>query len=726
MSWVPLKVKVSNRLQSSIALLCAAVLLVPPLEGRTKQGDKFLKLGEKAEARQDYDGALNYYDQALETDSQEPSYMVPDQRLRTKVGQIHIAQGRSFQQQQKLDEALLQFQKAFVADPSSQLALQELRQTTEMIKERSQVAAGVPVMTPAERAREQIERRINSLEGPPTLRPINSQISSIKMNNQPARVLYETVAKLAGINVLMDPQGIESVQGKNFNLDLNNVTLEEALNYVALETHTFWKPISRNAIFISQETDQKRLEYQDEVVKVFYIQNASTTTEFTEIFNGVRTVAKLTTGIFSIPSQNAIVARGTPDTIALFEKLVHELDRPKAEVVIDVIVMQVNKTTASTIGASVFGQGGLASGVNFTPRNPSTTGTTATGNTATGAAGTTTNGTTGAATGTGTTTGQAFTLARAGHLSSGDFTTTLPSAVVNALMTDSRSRVLQRPQVRATDGGKASLKIGQKIPYVSGSLNSAVATPGSIPYATTQFQQIDVGTQIDLQPHVNGSDEISMHIKVEVSNVPNSVLIAGVSEPIISQQVDEADIRMKDGEVSILGGLSDKENNLASSGFPGLTNIPLLGYIFGQRVRGHTDNEILIAMIPHIIRSPDLSNMGQEGILAGTERVVRVERKSEAPSGPMTNPASGAPPMAAPVTAPGPISGVPYPQPQTAQPVAPPATSTPATYPRISQPGIAQPGISQPGPAPAITPYPQPSGSPPSSRPPSQVNPPPR
>src|SRR5207248_6254085 len=134
---------------------------------------------------------------------------------------------------------------------------------------------------------------------------ISSQLDGLRLNNQPARVLYESVGKLAGINVLFDPAGIDAVTGgasRNFNLDLNHVTLEEALNYVALVTHTFWKPISRNAIFVTQESDPKRQEYQDEVVKVFYIQNASTPNEFSEIYTGIRTAAKMTTGVMSVPS----------------------------------------------------------------------------------------------------------------------------------------------------------------------------------------------------------------------------------------------------------------------------------------------------------------------------------------------------------------------------------------------------------------------------------------
>ncbi|MGH9581748.1 MAG: IS630 family transposase [Bryobacteraceae bacterium] len=198
-------------------------------------------------------------------------------------------------------------------------------------------------------------------------------------------------------------------------------------------------------------------------------------------------------------------------------------------------------------------------------------------------------------------------------------------------MSDTSTRILQRPEVRATDGGKASLKIGQRIPYVSGSLNSAIATPGAIPYATTQFQQVDVGTEIDFQPHVNGPHDITMHVKVSLTNVLKQVEIAGIQEPDIGQQVDEADIRMKDGEVSLLGGLSDVEQTATLSGFPGLTNLPLLDYLFGSKYKDNTDDEILIALVPHIVRSSEgeMSIAAERGVYAGTDRVVHVDRGPE-------------------------------------------------------------------------------------------------
>jgi general secretion pathway protein D len=512
-----------------------------------------------------------------------------------------------------------------------------INQTNQMMKERDKAPAGTPILTPAEQSRRNLEKRIESLQGPPALKPINNQISNLKMNNQTARVLYESVGKLAGINVLFDPAGIEGTGGggggsRNFNLNLTDVTLEEALNYVSLTTHTFWKPISHNAIFVTSESEQKRQEYQDEVVRVFYIQNASTTNEFTDIFNAIRTGSKLNTGIFQVASQNAIIARGSPDTMSIIEKLVHDLDRPKAEVLVDVMVLEVSKSHVLNLGAALQGTtlgGTSATGLAF-PITPGTS--------------TTTTGTTGTA--TTTTTGTSIPLSGIGKLSTNQFSVALPSAVIEAFLTDSSTRLLQRPEVRVTDGGKATLKIGSKIPYVSGSLNSAVATPGSIPYATTQFQQIDVGVNIDLQPHVNGPQDVSMHIKVEVSSVTSTETIGGIQQPIIGQRVNEADLRMEDGEASLLGGLTSDSDTQSVAGIPGIANLPVLGYLFGTHTKDREKDDIVIALIPHIVRAP-VVNSNDEGILAGTERIVKVDRRS--PDQPATPPVPAVVPNQPPV-----------------------------------------------------------------------------
>src|SRR3984893_9222885 len=177
---------------------------------------------------------------------------------------------------------------------------------------------------------------IQSMQPVPELKPVSNQITSLKMNNQPPRVLYETVGKLAGLNVLFDPQ---MQPARDAQLALNNVTLEEALDYIALLTKTFWKPISGNAIFVTEDNVTKRRDYEDEVVKVFYLKNPTSVQEFQEIVTAVRSVSDVRR-MFTYNAQNAVMVRDTVDKVALVEKLFNDMDKPKAEVVIDIIVME--------------------------------------------------------------------------------------------------------------------------------------------------------------------------------------------------------------------------------------------------------------------------------------------------------------------------------------------------------------------------------------------------
>jgi general secretion pathway protein D len=251
--------------------------------------------------------------------------------------------------------------------------------------------------------------------------------------------------------------------------------------------------------------------------------------------------------------------------------------------------------------------------------------------------------------------------------------------MLSATLSDTNTKLLQRPQVRVTDGGKASLKVGQKIPYVSGSLNSAVATPGSIPYATTQFQQIDVGVLVDLEAHVNGADEVSLHLKVEISSEAGSPLIAGVAEPIIAQKVNEANIRLKDGEVSLMGGLTTDSDTSTVGGIPGIANMPVLGYLFGDHNVNRQKDDVIIALIPHIIRAPSMGTPGDNGILAGTERVVRVERRAPTvTTAPAALPPSSGTPSAPPPAGP-PHSELMLPPTQNLRPNNPPASTVTAS-----------------------------------------------
>jgi general secretion pathway protein D len=630
-----------------VAGILAGVLLTSPgaLDARNRKGDKYLKLAIQAEDKKDYQAALDYYTQADRISPSDPVYEVGMRRMRFQVGEMHVHAGQTLRKQGQLEPALVEFQKAFATDPSSAVALQEMKTTMEMMDaaRKSQLPPGELGLTPGERARKESQTRIESLQTVPELKPITRQISTLKMNNQPPKVLYETVGKLAGINVVFDPQYQST--GKNVNLDLANSTLEEALDYIALLTKTFWKPVTSNTIFVAEDNITKRRDYEDQVVKVFYLQNVTSVQEFQEIVTAVRSITDIRR-MFTYNAQNAVMCRGTVDQIALAEKLFHDLDKPKAEVVVDVIVLTANrdKTRSLAAGLTTSAGTGLSIPIGFTPRSSITTpiGSTPTPAGGTPAPATTTSG---------------ISISRIGKINFSDFSLSLPGALLQALMTDDQTQILQSPQVRASDGMKVSLKIGQKYPYATGSFQPGIGTVGVSPLVSTQFQFVDVGVNLDLQPHVHaGSDEITMHVLVDISAVDRTLDLGGLTQPVIGQRKNETDIRVRNGEPTILGGLMDVEDSRGFSGIPGFVNVPVLGkFLLGSSSKSTKRDQLLIAIIPHIVRTPDLTALDMRGVAAGTDQTVKVMMAPRKDAAPEPAPAPSQPAAttpAAPVTPP--------------------------------------------------------------------------
>jgi general secretion pathway protein D len=649
-----------NKLRA-MASFCVVLLFLPAdsLQARNRNGDKLYKMGVQAEAHKDYDKALDYFEKALATDPTETIYELAARRVRFESGQQHVQAGKKLLETGDPEKALAEFQKAFAADPGSMIAFQDMTQAKELLeqKQKGLVPPGEKPMTSAEKAQKESLEMIQSLLPVPELKPVTNQISLLKMNNQPPKVLYETVGKLAGINVLFDPQ---MQPGKNANLDLNNVTLQEALDYIALLTKTYWKPVSSNAIFVTEDNVTKRRDYEDEVVKVFYLKNPTSTQEFQEIVTAVRSVTDVRR-MFQFNAENAVVVRDTVDKVALVEKLLHNLDKPKAEVVVDVIVMDVSSDVSHSIGAGLVSNGtnGLAVPFQFSPTNPITSSTTSgvngTGGTgATGTTGTTGTTTTTTTTGTGTTGSTFVALSQLGHIGTSDFSTSLPGAMLQAVMSDSRTKVQESPEVRVSDGQKVTLKIGEKYPYATGSFQPGVGTVGVSPLVSTQFQFVDVGVNVELTPHVHGSDEVTLHVSIDITGILSTLNLGGLSQPVIGQKKNEADIRLKDGEVSLLGGLMSDQDTSVITGIPGLVNIPILGkYLFGNTSKDKQKEQLMIALIPHIVRRPDITGLDMREVATGTDATVKVSfaPKVEEPAAPATPAAAHATGSDAPVTA---------------------------------------------------------------------------
>jgi general secretion pathway protein D len=669
------------------AVILTAILIGPvaPVQAKTRKGDKYLAEGRVHEVKKEWDAALQQYENALSEDPADVVYQMSAQKARFQAAQMHLDRGLKVREQGQLGEALLEFQKAYGLNPGSSAAEQEIRRTQEMIqRERQRVlqtGKEAPpeerALTPVEQAKKESEEKLKTLLPVPELKPLSNEPINLKMNNQSPRVLFETVAKVAGINVLWDPDmNPPPNAGRNLSIELNNETLDQALDDLATLTKFFWKPLSTNTIFITNDNVNKRRDYEDQVMKVFYLSNVNTAQEIQEIINAVRTLTELNR-IMPYNSQNAIIVRGEADRVALAERIISDLDKPKSEVVVDIVVLQASSAFTRSITAALASTG-LNVPVSFSPRpglqvvqNPSTVNNNQ--NNQNNQTPSTTPTTTPSV--TTTPTGPlAIPLSNLGHLASSDFSITLPGALLNAALSDANTKVLQSPQIRSVDNVKASLKIGDREPTATGSFQPGIGGVGINPLVNTQFTYIDVGVNVDITPRVHDNGEVSMHVELDISNVSGTVNLGGLSQPIISQKKVIHDIRMKEGEVNLLGGLIVQQEDKTVTGIPGLASIPLLGRLFSGESVDHSRSELMIALIPHIIRRPEITPENLRGIMVGNATTIRLNYGPRAPEAPAPRAAAANPPATPPAAANPPATA----PPATAPPIAPPATAPPA------------------------------------------------
>src|SRR5271156_2589436 len=512
-------------------LQCVALLamVAVALEGCPK-GNSEVAEGRKAEAIQDYDTALVHFERALRADPTNAEYKLRAQQARFDAGQFHVRQGQKAVKAGDLQLGLAEFQKAQLIDPSNVAADQEVKRTMDLMLAQSAANQHGENQAPPD---EQV------LSGPPELKPLSREPINLKMTND-ARVVYETIAKLAGLSVIFDPD----FTSRRITVDFPSVTLEQALDAVSLESKAFWKPITSNIIFVAQDQPQKRKDLEDEAVQTFYLSNTLTPQDLTEVVNGLRVLLDLHR-LQQVNAQNAIVIRDTPDKLLLAAKIIRDIDKAKPEVLIHVQVMTASMDRLRDLGILP----GQTVSLAFTPRcslQPTSSGCSSSTSTST----TTT-----------TTSPPQVILQQLKNLGTSDFSLTLPGATATAILTDDRTKILQDPELRVTDGQKATLKIGSKVPVATGSFQAGVGvgvtgSSGVVnPLVNTQFQYIDVGVNVEVTPRVHPDGDISMKLTVDVSQITGTSNIGGINQPVIGQKKVEHDVRLKEGEISILGGL---------------------------------------------------------------------------------------------------------------------------------------------------------------------------
>jgi general secretion pathway protein D len=656
------------------------------------------KHGQDAEARQDYDTAFEDYQKAFQKNPKDLRFQSALYRVRGTTSSMHITNGRKLLQSGDNQGALGEFLHAAEVDPGNEEAQQEIAS----VRERQAQTSPTPELAVPELAGQQAE--LDSIGAPAELKLTSTEPLTLHMTED-AKVVYQAIGKAAGINVLFDPD----FTAKRVQVDLNNVYMLDALRIVGTMTNTFWRPITSNTIFVAANTRSKRTELDEQAVQTFYLANAWQQNDLNDVQTALRNVMP-NTKVYGVQSQNAIVMRGTPDELLLAQKLISDLDKPRPEVVVDIAVLEVSKNWERTVGISWPSSFGIA----LEPPSSSTSSTSSSSCTA---------GTTGCSS---TSSGTSPTLYSLSHLKASDFNVTVGSATLNLLLTDTDTQILQDPRVRATDGQKAAMKIGSKIPIATGSYQTGAATALVSSLVNTQFQYEDVGVDIEMTPSVHYNHDVTLKIKITVSAQSGSVSISGVTEPILSQRVVDQVIRLREGEASILGGIQDNQATQSWTGVPGLSSIPILKYLFGSKDRTIQNDEIVFVVVPHVVRSQELDRDNLRAIDTGSGQSIDLRHVED------DAPPSAAAPIVRPVALEKPsMDTIPSPSAQAAAPMAlaqmradqrpdfnPPPAAAPAAAPPAGVQPVPQPSAQIAPPAGAQTAAPPnlPPGTPPGAQ----------
>jgi general secretion pathway protein D len=625
-------------------LLVIAGLFLATLSGCGGAGSAF-KRGNQAALTKDFETAMMEYKAALDRNPGNLEYQLKYEQARFNAAFQHFETGRRAVDKEDYPTAKAEFTRVLEIDPSHVMAEQQLGKVNNILNAKSRGTVEPEIQFDDLRQVTRTDPSVRNQLDSKLTTPI-----SIHMN-QDSRAAYESLAELAGLNVIFDPD----FRGTRIPVDLNNVDIYDALDIISLQTRNFWKPINRTTILVSPDNQTKRRDYDDLVLKTVYMSNSVTSTEITEAVTALRTLLNMRY-LATSTATNAILMRDTADRIAIAEKIIEDLDKAKPEVLVEVTVLEVDRSLLRQLG--ILPPQGTSVTFGSTTTTPSTT----PGGTPT------------------TTSNNSVSLSNLGNISNGNFFLTIPPTTAQFLAQNSKTKLVQNPQLRATDGKLASIRIGSQIPIASGSFQPAFVGATGTPVVNFQF--VDVGVNLDITPRVLLNREINLQVTVQVRALAGDRNVGGVTQPVLTNRQVQHEIRLAEGETNILGGLITDTEQSSLDGIPGLKDIPIIRYFFSQEKKQRDQTEIIIMLTPHILRMPNLQEVNMRGLNTGSESTPRLRSPSSLGLG--TQPAATAPAGAAP----GPGAAAP-PAAPAVQPAAPPVTPAPA--PAANTPAPAAP-----------------------------------
>jgi general secretion pathway protein D len=602
-----------------------------------------LRAGRVAERQQDYDRAVIEYSSAAKQRPNDVELRVALQRVKIRASNDHFAKGRRLAGIGKLEEGMTELQVAAELNPTNAEIDDQLRQT------RAALRAKVAVTREGKTRLETLIDQANEQPLPGSELPKVKLADSLVFRNASARDIFTALGHFADMSIVFDPQFRDST----LSIDLRNSWLEEALQAVTASTRSFYRVTTPKTITIIPDSPAKRREYEEEIIRTFYLSNADPK----EVLDVLRLVVD-NRRLGPIQGINAITIKDTPEKIQAAAKVISAIDKARAEVVIDVELVQVERTQLQEYGLQLASPG-VDNGIS----------------------------------GSADVNKDGLTLSSLRKLGQADVLLTgVPALYYKALKNDSHTRVLANPQLRTSEGLPAQAKFGERVPVPSVTF-APIATGGVNQQPITSYTYENIGVNIDITPRLHHNDEVSLAIKLEVSNVSGT----GFNNlPTFGERSISTTIRLKDGETNLLAGLIRDDERRSLAGVPGLVDLPVIGRLFASNHRDSTQTDIVLMITPRIVRVLDL-----------TEADLRAFRVGhDAGSGVLEFPLPAQPQA--------PIGAPPRDQPEMPQGAADDPNAI--RPPRSGPPGVTSPVIPPASPTPSTPALPTPQ--PPPTRPP--------
>ena len=547
--------------------------------------------GRNAERRQDYDRAVIEYTKALRQHPDDTDTRLALDRSRLRASQDHFMRGRRFAATGKLDQALIEYEVASELNPTNGDVDEELRST------RNKLRAKVAVAREGKTELQTIIERARDLPPPGLDLPQGIKMpASLTFRDATSRDVFAAIARLANISLIFD----SAFRDTPVTVDLRNATLEDALGTVAGATRTFFRVTAPKTVVVIPDTPAKRREYEEEVVRTFYLSNADLkeTMDLLRMVLDARRISPTT-------ATNALTIKDTPERIAAAARVLSAVDKARPEVIIDVELLEVDRTRLQEYGLQIASGG--SSGLN---------------------------GSVGIATDSGGTT----TLQTLKNLSAADIVATgLPTLYYRLLKTDSNTRTLANPQLRTTDGVAAKARFGEQVP-VPVTTFAPIATGGTAQQPITSFNYMNIGVNIDITPRTHHDDDVTLQLNVVVSNISGTGF-AGL--PTFGNREINTMIRLRDGETNMLAGLIRDDERQSLDGIPGLVDLPVLGRLFGHNSKTQNQTDVILTLTPHIIRVLDLTEADLRPFRVGRDSLAPI---TELPVLPLEAPRPPEPP----------------------------------------------------------------------------------